>query len=79
MASGLPIVCRNICDNPYIVEFGANGFLFNPESPEDIASKLIAMINYPNQNKTLMAQLNGNKIVEMCAPQNFVNKYLALI
>lgn len=79
MACGLPIVCSNICDNPYIVEFGVNGLLFNPENPEDIAAKLIAMINYPNQDKMVMAQLNRNKIVEMCAPQNFINKYLALI
>lgn len=79
MASGLPIVCSNICDNPYIVEPGVNGFLFNPENPQDIASKLIAMINYPNQDKAAMAQHNRNKIVEMCAPQNFVNKYLSLI
>lgn len=79
MASGMPIVCSNICDNPYIVEFGVNGFLFDPNSPEDIASKIMAMINYPDLDKKIMAEKNRKKIIEMCASQNYVNKYLSLI
>lgn len=37
MSSGLPIVCSNVYENPYIVEEGVNGFLFNLEDPVDIA------------------------------------------
>lgn len=30
MACGKPILCSNVCDNPFIVEDGVNGFLFKP-------------------------------------------------
>lgn len=79
MASGLPIVCSNICDNPCIVEFGVNGFLFNPVDPEDMAEKIITMINYPTADKMEMCILNRRKIVTLCSPENFTNNYLSLI
>ncbi len=79
MASGLPVVCSNVCDNPNIVEFGINGFLFNPESPEDIAGKLIAMIQMPESEKKAIANCNRNKITRMCSPRAFVDAYLSLI
>lgn len=79
MASGLPIVCSNICDNPYIVESGVNGFLFDPEKPEDIAEKLIAMLRYPLSDKEAMGMRNRKKIVEMCSPEKFTQNYLSLM
>lgn len=79
MASGLPIVCSNICDNPYIVECGVNGFLFNPESPEDIAEKLIAILNFPKTERDTMSIVNRRKIIGLCSPDNFVKKYLSLL
>lgn len=79
MASGLPIVCSNICDNPYIVEFGVNGLLFDPKSPEDIAAKLIAMNQYPEQTRATMAAENRRKIVDMCSAEVFTEKYLSLL
>lgn len=79
MASGLPIVCSNICDNPYIVESGVNGFLFDPERPEDIAEKIIAMLHYSLSDKETMGIENRMRIVDMCSPGKFVENYLALI
>lgn len=79
MASGLPIVCSNICDNPYIVESGVNGFLFDPLKPDDIAAKLIAMINFSESDKEAMAIANRNKIIGLCSPEIFADKYLSLI
>lgn len=79
MASGLPIVCSNICDNPYIVESGINGFLFDPEKPDDIAEKLIAMLKYTAYDKERMGKENRKKIVDICSPEKFVENYLSLI
>lgn len=79
MASGLPIVCSNICDNPYIVEFGVNGFLFDPKSPEDIAAKLIAMMQYSEEDRAIMVTENRRKIVDMCSAEVFTEKYLSLL
>ncbi len=79
MASGLPIVCSNICDNPYIVENGVNGFVFSPEQPEDIAAKLIALINYPESEKEAMGLRNRNKIISLCSPEKFLSNYISLL
>lgn len=79
MASGLPVVCSNICDNPYIVESGVNGFLFDPDNPEDIAEKILAMLRFPESDKIVMGIDNRKKIVDMCSPEKFTENYLALL
>lgn len=45
MASGLPILCSDVCDNARYVENGVNGLLFNPHDIESIADSLIKFIN----------------------------------
>lgn len=37
MASGLPILCSDVCDNGRYVENGVNGMLFNPHNEESMA------------------------------------------
>lgn len=78
MASGLPIVCSNICDNPYIVESGVNGLLFDPDNPEDISSKIIDMINFSGLDKIMMGKANRIKIETLCSPNTYLNNYLSL-
>ena len=79
MASGLPIVCSDICDNPHIVKSGKNGVLFNPKSPNDIAKKLKEIILLDTASKQNMAEANRKRIIEMCSSDNFVKKYSCLI
>lgn len=43
MSCGLPILCSNVCDNPMIVEEGANGFLFDPNDLEEMDKKIEKM------------------------------------
>ena len=45
MASGLPILCSDVCDNARYVENGVNGLLFNPHDIDSIADSLIKFIN----------------------------------
>ena len=40
MASGLPVVCSDVCDNSRYVLSGENGYLFNPKNPDDIADTI---------------------------------------
>lgn len=73
MASGLPIVCSNVCDNPDIVENGKNGLLFNPLDPNDIAKKIIGMLQMSNVQKEAMKKANRSKIVNLCSPDAFIH------
>ncbi len=40
MASGRPIIAANAMALPHLVHEGENGFLFKPDSPSDLASKI---------------------------------------
>lgn len=44
MASGLPIVATNIRGLPEIIKNGENGFLVKPESPIEIAEKVLLLL-----------------------------------
>ena len=46
MASGLPILCSDVCDNARYVENGVNGLLFNPHDIGSIADALVCFMNY---------------------------------
>lgn len=79
MSCGLPIVCGRVCDNPYIVEEGINGFLFNPFDTEDMASKIEAMIDLDRQERLDIGKRNVGKIRDLCSFDSFIKKYVGLI
>ena len=60
MASGLPVICSNVCDNPFIVKSQENGFLFKPEDPTDIADNLIKAISLSEREKEIMGTIIEN-------------------
>lgn len=79
MASGLPIVCSNVCDNPNIVENDVNGFLFDPSDPVQIADKLQQAMELSISDRAEMGRRNREKIVNLCSPDKFIDNYLSLI
>lgn len=79
MSSGLPIVCSNICDNPYIVEDNVNGYLFDPDNPQDMACKLLKMISLPLKTRQKIGIKNRNRIINLCSPDIFISNYIKLI
>ena len=44
MAAGIPVVTSNRCGMPYMVKDGESGYLVDPESPEDIAGRLLTVL-----------------------------------
>lgn len=79
MASGLPVVCSNVCDNPRYVHDGENGFFFDPHNPEDMADKI---------EKTLMMKeseydqycKNSRALAEKLLSEHaFIKKYINII
>ncbi len=45
MASGVPTIVTNVGGNPYIVKDGFNGYLVEPKDFDEIALKIIKLIN----------------------------------
>lgn len=79
MSCGLPILCSNVCDNPYIVTENVNGFLFNPNDIKDIAAKIINFISLDDVSKELLRKSNRAKIVQSCSIKSMTYKYKSLI
>lgn len=79
MSSGLPILCSNVYENPYIVQENINGFLFNPENPEDIAKAIKKMVSLSTEKR----QQIGKENRELCLMRNteeiFLKSYVRLI
>ncbi len=45
MSWGLPVISSNAGAIPEIIQEGVNGFIVNPKSPEQIAERILALIN----------------------------------
>jgi glycosyltransferase involved in cell wall biosynthesis len=43
-AAAKPVIASNVGSLPYVVEEGRNGFLFEPRNPEDLATKIRALM-----------------------------------
>lgn len=79
MSCGLPILCSNVYENPYIVEDGVNGFLFNPEGPEDIANAIKKMMNLTQTERHEMGIRNRKLCLERNTEDAFLKSYIKLI
>lgn len=79
MSCGLPIVCSNVCEMPKIVEKGKNGFLFNPESVDEMVEALEHMFNLGDEEYKQMCNVNRAQAVERNSQDAFVNQYISII
>lgn len=79
MSSGLPIICSNVCDNPMLIDDNINGFLFDPQKPEDIAEAILKIVNMPQETRIKMGILNREKAEKIFSEKNFVAEYVKLI
>lgn len=75
IASGLPVICSNVCDNHKYVQSGVNGFLFDPYKPSDIADKIQNALSLSAEDY-LVFQENGRSIAEKSFSQElFIESY----
>jgi glycosyltransferase involved in cell wall biosynthesis len=62
MSSGKPVIGTKVGGIPDQIIDGYNGFLVQPKKPEEIAEKILWLINNPNEARRM--GMNGRKIVE---------------
>ena len=79
MASGLPVVCSDVCDNPRLVSNGVNGYLFNPNIPYELASCIESYIHLPEEKKHLMQLASRKRAMRKFGKSNFIEKYKELL
>lgn len=79
IASGLPVICSNVCDNPRYVHDGENGFLFDPDNPMDIASKIEQAIQMDSEQYNCFCKNCRRIAEELLSEEVFVKKYIDVI
>lgn len=79
MSCGLPILCSNVYENPYIVEEGVNGFLFDPKKPKAIADAINKMANLTHEERLEMGKRNRQLCLKRNTEETFLKSYVELI
>lgn len=77
MATGLPILCSNVCDNSHIVVQNENGFLFDPTDPKDMAAKITDMLCLSVTQREKIKIANRAKIISLCSAETFMRNMQA--
>lgn len=79
MASALPVICSNVCDNSRYIREGENGFLFNPNDPKEMADKIGAAINMSDGDYSRYCARSRDIAERMLSSDSFLTKYLQII
>ena len=79
MSCGVPVVCSRVCDNPYIVEEGKSGFLFDPNDVQDMVRTIERFIELPDNQRRELAANARLRVEQLCSKETFVNSYRRII
>ena len=79
MACGRPILCSNVCDNSIYVKEDSNGFLFNPNNPIDIASKIQKALDLNDMEYQKMCKCSRERANSMLSENLFLSKYIKIL
>lgn len=79
MASGLPIICSDVCDNSRYVVAGENGKLFNPKNVESMAANIEAALQLSDEEYTAYCKSSRAISEDKFSKDRFTDEYVNLI
>lgn len=79
MSCGIPVACSRVCDNPYIVEDGKSGFLFDPNDVQDMVRVIERFIALSVVQKKELAHNARLRAENLFSEDLFLNLYLRII
>lgn len=79
MACGLPVICSNVCDNPFIVTEGVHGFLADPHDNIAMTRTLKRMLTLSQEQRHKMGKTGAVRIADLCSEDTFLNRYISLL
>lgn len=79
MASGLPVMASNVCDNPNFVFPRKNGWLFNEMDINDMCATICAVTTADSGTLYNYGLESRNIVEDKCSEEVFVSKYIKLI
>ena len=79
IACGKPVLAGDVSDNSRMVEDGVSGFLFDPNSPDEIANTILRFWELSPEERSAMGKAGRQRAEKLLAPQRFVEQYEQLI
>lgn len=79
MASGKPILLSNVCDAGNLVKNGKNGYLCNPDSPEDIAEKILNMFSLSEHERQRMGKESRRMAEQFFLEDIVIDRYEVIL
>jgi len=79
IACGRPVLACRICDNHRLVHEGANGYLFDPTDPDQLADALERFADLTPDQRTAMGHASRRIAEDLLSPQTFLERYEHLI
>jgi glycosyltransferase involved in cell wall biosynthesis len=74
-----PIITTNVPGCKEVVDDGINGYLCEPRSIEDLANKMIMMLNLSDEERKIMGQAGRAKMIKEFDEKIVIDKYLEAI
>lgn len=78
MATGLPVLCSDVCDNRMYVRNSYNGFLFNPLDPEDIARAITQALKLSEEEYKYYGTNSREIALSLFSEIKFIDEYLSI-
>jgi glycosyltransferase involved in cell wall biosynthesis len=79
LAVGLPVLASRVCDHPRLVEEGRTGFLFDPESADEIAEAIHRFIELTPTDRAQMGSSARAFAEESLSVDVFVDRFERLL
>ena len=79
LASSLPVIVSNTLDHPLLIQDRESGFLFDHQSPDDLAAKIIEFKNLAPEQRKCMGESGRQFAVNNLSSERFIDAYKSLI
>lgn len=79
MCCGLPILCSNVADNPYIAHENENAFFFDPYDVTSIVNSIKKYVSLSAEARHNMGKQSRFYALSQFSSENFVSQYESLI
>ena len=79
MSCGKPVLCSRVCDNSSIAQDNNNGFLFDPNSIDDITSAIRRYIDLNDEEKARMGKISREIALDIFSKDKFIVRYKEII
>lgn len=78
MASGLPVLAANVCDNAVLLDSGQNRLLFDPNNPADIARSIVTFAHSDSNERNAWSVASLERAKRLFSMEALARSYVEL-